>query len=134
MQAADNVTVGSGGGGARREDSAISLGVLSTVGEIKTTQSLQPKPTDSKMPVVVKRLGASSMVKVNKASNQRVEQKPTPLSNTQSSNASIILSQQSKKASLLSPSSVDQAKKAYNSKPVIGRYQLPNTLKPPTAQ
>ena len=74
------------------------------------------------------------MVKVNKASNQRVEQKPTPLSNTQSSNASIVLSQQSKKASLLSPSSVDQAKKAYNSKPVIGRYQLPNTLKPPTAQ
>ena len=82
MQAADNVTVGSGGGAARREDSAISLGVLSTVGEVKTTQSLQPKPTDSKIPVVVKRLGASSMVKVNKASNQRVEQKPTPLSNT----------------------------------------------------
>lgn len=131
----DTNTVGSGN---RREDSAVSLGVLSNnnvISEIKTAQSLQPKPTTSKIPKA-KRLGTQSLIKVSKVSNQRVIQKPTPLSNTHSSNASIVLTHahQSKKASLLSPSSVDHAKKAYNSKPIIGRYQMPSGLKPPISQ
>ena len=127
----DTNTVGSGN---RRQDSAVSLGVLSNnvISEIKTAQSLQPT---SKIPKA-KRLGTQSLIKVSKVSNQRVIQKPTPLSNTHSSNASIVLTHahQSKKASLLSPSSVDHAKKAYNSKPIIGRYQMPSGLKPPISQ
>ena len=51
----DTNTVGSAN---RREDSAVSLGVLSNnvISEIKTAQSLQPKPTGSKI-AKAKRLG-----------------------------------------------------------------------------